>query len=108
MNAKQQVQQLREELTQKIKGLASNLPEPVNFVKPFLILVPQDWDRLDEMVDSVAYGITPEGKIMHRTSTEEGEVLVEELDLHIIAHISDLMSSNEFLNHYNNNNNETN
>lgn len=97
--SKQLVQQLQQELIQKTKTiLASYDSEQIDFTSPFAIRIYEG--ALDDYVQ-VSYratSILSDGTILYDSDTTSGEeVPINELDIYEIAHICDLLETQQVL-----------
>ena len=96
---KKKVQDLQSEIIEKIKEKCSTIigkDQQITFKNVFSIWITEGMYEVDGRVQYAAYGMLPDGTVMGESFGDSIELSLGELDIYELAHIIDILESNDF------------
>ena len=95
----EKIQDLQEEIIKKIKNKCSTIigeNQQITFRNVFGVWITEGMYEDDGRVQYAAYGILPDGTVMAESFGDSIELSLVELDIYELAHIIDILESDDF------------
>ena len=96
---KKKIQDLQEEIIKKIKNKCSTIigeNQQITFRNVFGVWITEGMYEDDGRVQYAAYGILPDSTVMAESFGDSIELSLVELDIYELAHIIDILESDDF------------